>query len=146
MDEIRGKAFRDDLSLVSTQILKEAVNQEQLDVLESILLPSKEDASRVILTKSFGVLVGFDLDVSEIDISSLTDGEISAEYKRLATEAVKAEISYISSRIKHYRFGATPIHLFAVPFLKYDIAGKQRSIKDVRKEMQHRLSVGKRGE
>ena len=73
-------------------------------------------------------------------------GEISAEYKRLATEAVKAEISYISSRIKHYRFGATPIHLFAVPFLKYDIAGKQRSIKDVRKEMQHRLSVGKRGE
>ena len=77
MDEIRGKAFRDDLSLVSTQILKEAVNQEQLDVLESILLPSKEDASRVILTKSFGVLVGFDLDVSEIDISSLTDGGLT---------------------------------------------------------------------
>ncbi|MGV0383116.1 HamA C-terminal domain-containing protein [Corynebacterium segmentosum] len=144
MDAISNRAFREDLSLVSTQMMKEAVTETQLDLLESILLPHQNCNNPIKLTKTFGVLVGFDLDVSDVDISSLEDDEIEIEYKRLATNAVEAQIDFINKKIDYYRFGAKPIHLFAVPFLKYKKAGKQRSIKDVRKEMQFRLAVGKR--
>ncbi|WP_257203100.1 HamA C-terminal domain-containing protein [Corynebacterium cystitidis] len=141
--EVREAGFQEDLSLVSTQVMKEAVSEGQLDALEAILLPPSEGGADIKLVNSFGILLAFNLDVTKVDIANLPDEEIEKEYQRLAEQAINLKIKTIEGQIEYYDLGATTIHIFGVPFLKRTKAGRDHDIEDVRRELQERLVFGK---
>lgn len=141
INEASMNQFRHDLSLVSPQLMKEAVSPEQLDYLEEILVPPS--SSGVMPPRpAFGIFLGFDIDVDDYSKEEFDDSEIEAEFQYRARDAIESKVPLISKNIKKYNLGATPIHIFAVPFLKQTVNGRQHGVADVRRNIQQRLRFG----
>lgn len=143
MSSVKDTSFRDDTSLVSSQLMKEAVNDEQLKALEAILIPEPGATQRIKLVNSFGVLVTFDLDVDDFDLSLHDDDQIETEFRSRAQNAVQAKTDNIQKQIRKYQLGATNFHIFAIPFLKRTVGAEAHGVDKVRKDLQHRLRWGK---
>lgn len=144
MSEVKQKAFRDDTSLVSSQLMKEAVDDGQLDALETILAPEAGAPQSIKLVNSFGVLVTFNIDVDDFDLSQYDDNEIESEFKKRAQNIVNGKTDKIKEQIKKYQLGATNFHIFAVPFLKQTVGDKTHGVDKIRTDLQARLRWGKR--
>lgn len=143
MSDVKQKAFRNDTSLVSSQLMKEAIDDEQLDALEAILTPAAGAPRAVKLYKSFGVLLTFDLDVTDFDLAEHSDDQIEAEFLQRAKAEVVAKTVTIKKQIEKYQLGATHFHIFAVPFLRKKVGNGTHGVDKVRTDLQFRLRWGK---
>jgi len=111
-------------TLIDSNIIKESVNDEQYNILKSILIPQR-NASNIEVEHSFGMFLGFELEI-DFDEENIK----SKEYKRKIQEASQAQaesvLSSIENQIKSKKLQGYDFYFYLVPFI---------DIKSIRKEL-----------
>jgi hypothetical protein len=130
--DLRDEEFDFDTWLVESELLKEAYDQDLFDRLVSVLLPTSGGPTRAT---AFGVLLGYEVDVTEMPLIEMTEDQIESEIRRAAREHVDAEIATINQEIIDRGLAGFHFHIYAVPFLKSVVDGKTRGMEQVRMEL-----------
>lgn len=141
MDQAKSSNFIQDRALVAPQLMRETVTEEQLDYIEEVLVPTPGSAHSWP-KHAFGVFVAFDIDVEDYALEEHSDEEIESHYLKLANDAIASKVPLIERNIQKYGFGATPFHIFVVPFLKKTVNGKQMGAAASRRAIQQHLRFG----
>lgn len=139
VSEVRDNGFGFEEWLVDSNLLKEIADQEKLDALVSILLPTPS-GSAVQKSNAFGIFVGFEIDVTSFPFADLDHSEIESRLRHLALDAIEGEKSTIENEIQHRDLGGYPLHVYLVPFLKRRVNGEIRGIENIRRDLAYRLS------
>lgn len=140
MGKVQEDAFAFDTWLVESELLKESLEQEKVELLASILLPSVQGPSPIQKSNAFGVFIGYELDVTKFPFADLTPADIEKQLRKLAQDAIAAEVETIKKEVTDRGLGGYHFHMYAVPFLKRSVNGKVRGIEDVRIDLSSRLS------
>lgn len=138
MATLRDSQFSTDKWLVENNLLKEAFDEQTVDALAAVLVP---DAPSSIKTrKSFGVFLGYEIDICEWPLIDLDHDEIEDRIRTKARELVSERIDYIRQQITNNGLGGYEFHIYMVPFLKQNTKEGVRGIKDVRFTLAKELS------
>lgn len=140
MGKTQEDGFDFDTWLVESELLKESLADEKVELLASILLPPASGSPTVTKSNAFGVFIGFELDVTSYPFADHTTSEIEAELRARASTAIAAEIETIKAEIQNRGLGGYHFHIYAVPFLKRNVNGTVRGIEDVRIDLASELS------
>lgn len=139
-----GKAQEEDFDfdtwLVESELLKESLDDEKIELLESILLPPASGGPSITKSNAFGVFIGFEVDVTTYPFADRTATEIETDLRRFAVEAITKEIDTIKAEIQNRGLGGYQFHFYAVPFLKRNVNGTVRGIEDIRIDLASELS------
>ncbi len=140
MGKVQEGGFDFDTWLVESELLKESLDDNKVELLASILLPSASGASAIRKSNAFGVFIGFELDVTAFPFADHTADEIESHLRDLALVAIAAEVDTIKNEIQERGLGGYPFHIYAVPFLKRSVNGVVRGIEDIRMDLASELS------
>lgn len=140
MGKVREDSFEFDTWLVESELLKESLDEEKVELLASILLPPAKGASPVKKSNAFGVFIGYELDVTSLPFADLTAAEIEDQLRKLAHDAIAAEVETIAKEVNDHGLGGYHFHMYAVPFLKRNVNGNVCGIEQVRVDLATRLS------
>ncbi|WP_248704778.1 DUF1837 domain-containing protein [Curtobacterium sp. MWU13-2055] len=140
MAKVAKGGFAFETWLINSELLKEVADDEALKVISAILLP--ELAATVQRVNSFGVMIGYEIDVTTWGVEDLSDDELASRIDREAADLLASQVPYIKARIakhglKHYDF-----HIYAVPFLVDLDADEPRGIEAVRMDLAHAIKNG----
>jgi len=142
--ESMGKVQEDDFDfdtwLVDSELLKESLDREKVELLASILLPPASGSPAITKSNAFGVFIGFELDLTAYPFADRTSEEIETHLRKLALSAINAEVETIKGEIQKRGLGGHQFHIYAVPFLKRNVNGTVRGIEDVRINLASELS------
>lgn len=130
--KVQDDSFDFDTWLVQSELLKESLSSEKLEILEAILLPTARGTQPVRKTNAFGVFIGYEIDATALKFEDFTGGEIETELRKLAEDKVRAEIDTIKKEIVDRGLDGCYFHMYAVPFVKRIVKGKVRGIDKVR--------------
>ncbi|UPL18644.1 HamA C-terminal domain-containing protein [Microbacterium aurugineum] len=139
MAEVHKGAFEFDTWLVESELLKETLDPDQINVLASILLPTARGQNPVTKTNAFGVFIGFEVDASTVAFEDLTVGEIEVQLRDDARALIDEATDAISKQIKDRGLGGYHFHIYAVPFLRQVVQGEIRGIENVREDLARAL-------
>lgn len=138
--QVHEDGFDFDTWLVQSELLKEELDDERLEALAAILLPSASGGDDGIKKyNAFGIFVGYEIDVSDMSVEEMELDEIEAELKKRATEAITAQHELIRSEIKNRGLGVYPIHMYAIPFAKRGTGDDAPGIQKIRFELAGQL-------
>lgn len=140
MGKVQEDDFDFDTWLVDSELLKESLDVEKVELLASILLPPASGTPAITKSNAFGVFIGFELDVTTHPFVDQTSNEIETHLRELALSAVTAEVDTIKAEIQNRGLGGYQFHIYAVPFLKRNVNGTVRGIEDVRIDLASELS------
>jgi len=140
MGKVQEDDFDFDTWLVESELLKESLNEEKVELLASILLPPASGAPAITKSNAFGVFIGFELDVTTFPFADHTAPEIENHLRELALLAITAEVETIKTEIQNRGLGGFQFHIYAVPFLKRNANGNVRGIEDIRIDLASELS------
>ncbi|MBC9936023.1 MULTISPECIES: DUF1837 domain-containing protein [unclassified Leucobacter] len=139
-----GKVQEDDFDfdtwLVESELLKESLDTDKVELLASILLPSAAGAPAITKANAFGVFIGFELDVTSYPFADHTAADIETHLRELALSAVTAQVDTIETEIQNRGLGGYQFHIYLVPFLKRNVNGTIRGIEDIRIDLASELS------
>ncbi|WP_420752241.1 DUF1837 domain-containing protein [Rhodococcus sp. O3] len=139
-----GKVQEDDFDfdtwLVESELLKETLDDDKVELLASILLPPASGSPTITKSNAFGVFIGFELDVTTYPFADHTAEEIETHLRDLALAAMTAEVDTIKAEIQNRGLGGYQFHIYAVPFLKRNVNGTIRGIEDIRIDLASELS------
>lgn len=139
MADVHQGAFEFDTWLVESELLKETLDEDQIELLASILLPSARGANPVTKTNAFGVFIGFEIDGEAIPFEDLTVMETEARLREEARRLIEEAMDTISSEIRSRALGGYHFHIYAVPFLRRVVKGKPEGIETVRENLARAL-------
>ena len=137
MGKIKQEGFGFDTWLMESEILKEIINPDKIKILESILLPST--ATKPVLANSFGVFIGYEIDLTDYPLEDHDSTEIENHIRKLAKETIVGELQTIKNEIKNRGLGGHHFHVYALPFLKENKNGSIVGIKEVRFNLSNNL-------
>lgn len=141
LSEGGGNSFDRDRELVHANLMKEVASEKEIEFLERILVPPP--ASHLATPQTaYGVFLAFDIEIGDYSIEDHDDAEIEKEYRSRAKKAVEDGIPLIQKKIKDCDFGATPLHIFAMPFLNSKENKHHRGVSSVRRKIQEKLRFG----
>lgn len=140
MGKVQEDDFDFDTWLVESELLKESLDDDKVDLLAKILLPQASGMPAVTKSNAFGVFIGFELDVTAYPFADYTAEEIEKYLRDLALTAMAAEVDTIKDEIQNRGLGGYQFHIYAVPFLKRNVNGTIRGIEDVRIDLASELS------
>lgn len=143
MGTIKRNRFKLDTELAASELLKETVDDDMLSALKSILLPSGTSSPNVKRKESFGVFLGYEIDVTDYPFQDHDDDEIEEELRTKAESMLEFEVDTIEKEMQKRGLAGHHFHIYALPFLKENIDGKLCGIDSVRNELGKVLS-GKR--
>lgn len=137
---VHKEGFDFDTWLVESELLKEEMDPAAIELLEAILLPQASGATGSIKKhNAFGIFVGFEIDVNDLQLHELELHEIEAQLRKRATEAIAEQHELIKKKIVDLELGGYPIHMYAVPFTKRGTGDNQRGIDKVRYDLAAQL-------
>ena len=128
---LREEGFGFDTWLVQSEILKEIADDAKVDLLASILLPGG-GASGLKKTIAFGIFIGFEMDVTDVVFSSLTDDAIETLIRKRSSDLLNASLPHLEKKIEEFGLGGYTFHLYAVPFMKRVVGGVEEGVQQVR--------------
>ena len=140
---IKDENFYSDKTLVNSQLLNEYADPDMVDILDRVFLLNRSDPRKPKVGNAFGVLLGFELDVTDYDINIHTDEEVEREFLSRAQEAFEEKLPLIGEEIRDHGLGGHHIHIYSVPFLKKRVADGTVGIEDVRRDLQNVLRNGR---
>lgn len=140
MGKVQEDNFDFDTWLVESELLKESLDSEKVQLLASILLPPASGAPQVSKSNAFGVFIGFELDVTEYPFADHTAGEAESYLRERSLSAIESEVETIKTEIQNRGLGGFQFHIYAVPFLKRNVNGTVRGIEDIRIDLASELS------
>lgn len=137
---VHDEGFDFDTWLVQSELLKEELDDEKLSVLAAILLPSAGGGDDAIKKhNAFGIFVGYEIDVSDMQAQDMELDEIETELKRRAEEAITNQHELIKTEITDRGLGGYPMHMYAVPFAKRGTGDEAKGIDKVRFDLAAQL-------
>lgn len=140
MGKVQENGFDFDTWLVESELLKESLDDDKVELLASILLPPASGAPAITKSNAFGVFIGFELDVTTFPFADHTAEEIETHLRDLAFTAITAEVDTINAEIQNRGLGGYQFHIYVVPFLKRNVNGTVRGIEDIRIDLASELS------
>ena len=140
LGKVKQEGFDYDTWLTESELLKEALESDQIKCLESILLPSSSVTSGTKVSNAFGVFVGFEIDVTDFPFEDHDDAQIEMHIRNLANNTISNEIETIKAEVTKLGLGAHHFHIYTLPFLKENVNGTIRGIEEVRYDIASRLS------
>lgn len=138
--KVHEEGFDFDTWLVQSELLKEELDQEKLEALAAILLPSVDGQdSGVKKHNAFGIFVGYEIDVTDMKVEDMELEEMEAELKKRATDAIEAQHDLIRQEITNRGLGVYPFHIYAIPFAKRGTGGEAHGIEKIRFDLAAQL-------
>jgi hypothetical protein len=138
--KVHQEGFDFDTWLVQSELLKEEVDEEKLEALTAILLPTAGGGiDKIKKHNAFGIFIGYEIDVADMKVEDMELEQIESELKRRATEAIVNQHGFIRQEISDRGLGAYPIHIYAVPFEKRGLGGDADGVQKVRVELAKHL-------
>ncbi|QXC46898.1 HamA C-terminal domain-containing protein [Rhodococcus qingshengii] len=126
--------------LVQSELLKERLDEASVATLLSILLPSARGTnSTVTKANSFGIFVGYEIDLTDVKFEELTLPGTESLIRERASDAIKAEQDTIKNEIINRGLGSYPFHIYAIPFTKRTIRDEVHGIEKVRMDLAAQL-------
>ena len=105
-------------TLVDSQLLKEAVTDEEYFFLKSILLPSESD-QLIDVDYAFALFIGYNVEISESEIKLPNDKFRSLVYEKVSSEVFES-FTNIQAAIERHELYGYDFHVYVVPFTKLD--------------------------
>jgi len=140
MGKVQEDDFDFDTWLVESELLKESLDPEKIELLATILLPPASGGPEITKSNAFGVFIGFELDVREYPFVDHSAAEIEEHLRTVALATITEQIDTIKTEIQNRGLGGYQFHLYAVPFLKRNVNGIVRGIEDIRIDLASELS------
>lgn len=138
MATLRDSQFSTDKWLVENNLLKEVFDEQTVDALAAVLFPDATSSAKA--RKSFGVFLGYEIDICDWPLIDLGHDEIEIKIREKAQNLVDDRITYIRTQITDHGLGGYEFHFYMVPFLKQRTKQGVRGIKDVRFALAKELS------
>jgi hypothetical protein len=123
-----------EISLVDSHLMKESFSAEVTEYLKKILRPSALDTS-ITKANSFGIFIGFEIDITDWDLKNMGDEDFSSKLKTAVKSTVESRYSYIEKQIEDQNLAGYHFYIYAVPFIK----NKEFDIDKTRKEIIRKL-------
>lgn len=139
MAAVSKGAFEFDTWLVESELLKETLDEDQIRVLASILLPSARGKDPIKKTNAFGVFIGFEVDSASIPFEDLEVHEIEERLQNEARQLIDEATDTMSAEIRDRALGGYHFHIYAVPFLRKVVSGQTHGIEKVREDLTRAL-------
>lgn len=137
---IKQDRFKFDTWLAESELLKETLDPDKAELLASILLPQPSSASKIKKSNAFGVFIGFEMDVTSYPFESRDATQIENDFRQTADDKISSELHTIEDEIRNRGLGGHHFHIYALPFLKENVNGTVRGIKEARYDIASRLS------
>lgn len=138
--KVHEEGFDFDTWLVQSELLKEELDDDKLETLAAILLPSASGGDDSIKKhNAFGVFVGYEIDVTDMKAEDMELEEIEMELKKRAADAITAQHDLIRQEITSRGLGVYPIHIYAIPFVKRGTGDKKEGIDKIRFDLAAQL-------
>lgn len=134
VSKMHREGFDFDTWLVNSELLKEQLDPQKLEVLSSIILPS-DGRCGIKKHNAFGIFVGYEIDVSDLKSEDMELDDIEVELKKRAIEAIEAEYDLIRTEIANRGLGVYPFHIYAIPFVKRGAGDDSSGVEKVRLEL-----------
>lgn len=121
LDEAKGKTSFE-LSLVNSNLLKEAVTDDAYEAIKNIIIPSaSEDETNI--DKAFGLFLGFDLPITDEQMR-LPNAEFRETVRQQIKDMTESCISSISFQLKKAELAGYSFYIYACPFTDLDMQRK----------------------
>lgn len=102
--------------LIDSNLLKENVSENKLQLLKKILIPSENDEDLEV-DHSFGVFLGFDIPITE-DERKVSNSQFRIDIVEKVKEAVIQQIPTINRYLERENFVGYQFYLYVMPFDK----------------------------
>ncbi|MDW3197485.1 MAG: DUF1837 domain-containing protein [Cytophagales bacterium] len=113
--DLIDKSFKDfgfEIGLLNSQLIKESVDDEQYQILKSIIIPNASE-DQFNMDKAFGMFIGFQIDDNEF--RNLSNSEYRKEVRERVVETVMECIKLINVQIDKEAFRGYPIYIYLLP-------------------------------
>lgn len=111
LEHLKNENFEKEL--VNREIFKETFNEEAVELIKKILVPTQNDED-LDIQKGFGIFIGYGIDISNLDNVSNKEG------KKLIEERMKKDINKIcesfKKKIKGKKLSNYSFYVFVMPF------------------------------
>ncbi|MGN7175047.1 DUF1837 domain-containing protein [Cytobacillus pseudoceanisediminis] len=115
--------INDEVLLINSHLIKEAITDEQYKYLKKIIIPSAQD-DELNTDRAFGIFIGFDLELEDADWL-LPNKTFRQKVRKLIVETVEKEYQYIENKVKEKGLHGYTFYIFALPFFELDITRKK---------------------
>jgi hypothetical protein len=119
-----GKKLDFEFDLINSQLIKEAYNEKQYEILKNILLPSAKEEN-TYLDYSFGIFFGFEAKISDEEMK-LSNSEFRNQIKERIKTEVLTNINSFNFQIKKNEFRGYQFYIYIIPFS--DLANMRKEI------------------
>lgn len=103
-----------EIELVSSQLVKEAYDENSYDLLKKIIIPSaSKDETNI--DHSFGIFLGFNIDIDP-DEKKMPNHEFREKIRAKITAQVNSLLTSINYQIKKAEFTGYNLYIYVIPF------------------------------
>lgn len=104
--------------LIDSNLLKENVSEDEMQLLKKILIPSENDEDLEV-DHSFGVFLGFDIPITE-DERKVSNSQFRTDIIEKVKEAVTQQIPMINRYLQREHFVGYQFYFYVMPFEELD--------------------------
>ena len=104
--------------LVDSNILKENVQEDELDLLKKILIPAENDEDLEV-DNSFGIFLGFEIPVTDKE-RQVSNTQFRKDIINKVIQAVQKQLPMINRYLMRSNFVGYQFYFYIVPFTKLD--------------------------
>ena len=104
--------------LVDSNILKENVSEDELQLLKKILIPAENDEDLEV-DNSFGIFIGFEIPVTDEE-RQVSNSQFRNDIVNKVKQAVTQQLPMINRYLKRSNLVGYQFYFYVVPFTKLD--------------------------
>lgn len=104
-------------SLISDHIEKEAFSEEEMQFIENIIYPKRDNNYEV--DDAFGVFIGYEMNISDED-KALSNPDFRERIKQQIKTEVEKKFNHIQSKINEYSLQGHNFYIYILPFTELD--------------------------
>ncbi len=113
----------DEIGLISSQLGKEALDEDSYQFIKSIIMPKASDTDPIVKNNAFAIFAGFEIDSTEEE-KRLSNDIFLALIKEKIKSEVESKMNHIKSKIEEYKLYNYTFYVYVFPFMNMDEARK----------------------
>jgi len=116
--------INDEIGLINTELFKEAYNDELYEFLKAIVVPNANSKDPIIKDNSFGIFLGFNVDITE-DESKLSNDDFRQKIIFKIKEQVEKQRKNIINKIEEHKLHGYTFYIYIFPFVDLKVNRKR---------------------
>ncbi len=134
--KVKEEGIGEEITLVDSNLMKESFNEDEFNLLKSIIKPSAKDEF-IKKNNAFGIFLGFEVDITSWDLQSMDDNEFIANLKKEIKGMFEERYDYIKTKVQENGLDGFNFYFYALPFIKRDGAdGIEKEREEIIKHIQ----------